>query len=108
MSDAVLLVFSTCPDDGSAERLAEQLVQQGLAACVNIGPPVISVYRWKDNIERATERPIALKTTAAAYPALEQALRTRHPYEVPEIIAVPVNCGLPAYLEWVKECTKHA
>ena len=108
MSATVLLVFCACPDDGSAERLADLLVTHGLAACVNIGPPLTSVYRWQGSMERSQERLLTIKTTAAAYPALERALREQHPYDLPEIIAVPVTRGLPGYLEWVKECTKDA
>jgi periplasmic divalent cation tolerance protein len=108
MPDTVLLVLTTCPDDGSAERLAESLVTCGLAACVNVGAPVTSIYPWEGRIERAAERLLFVKTTTAAYAALERELREQHPYELPEIIALPVTHGLPGYLEWVQECTQNA
>jgi periplasmic divalent cation tolerance protein len=100
-----LLIFTNLPDPASAEALAAHLIDRRLAACVTILPAAQSVYRWQGNIERATEVPLLIKASAAAYPALEAAIRERHPYELPEIIAVPVACGLPAYLDWVvAEC----
>ena len=96
-----LLVLTNVPERAAAERLADMLVEQRLAACVSILAPCRSVYRWKGAVQRDEEHPILMKTTAERYPALEQALRAAHPYELPEIIAVPVERGLPAYLEWV-------
>jgi periplasmic divalent cation tolerance protein len=96
-----LLVLTNVPERAAAERLADLLVEQRLAACVNILAPCRSVYRWKDAVQHDEEHPMLMKTTAERYPALEQALRAAHPYELPEIIAVPVERGLPAYLEWV-------
>lgn len=105
MSDRVLLVLCTCPADGTAERLAEALVSHGCAACVNIGAPVRSVYRWLGELETDEEILLLIKTTESAYPSLQTTLEAMHPYEVPEIIAVPVTHGLSGYLEWVRECT---
>jgi periplasmic divalent cation tolerance protein len=102
----VLLVLCNTPDAECAARIAHALVEQGLAACVNILAPCHSVYRWQGKIEEATEIPLLIKTTALAYPALEEHLRELHPYEVPEIIAVPLAAGLPAYLAWVTEETR--
>ena len=96
-----LLVLTNLPDRASAERLADALIGQRLAACANILAPCRSVYRWKDAVQHDEEHPMLIKTTAERYPALEQALRAGHPYELPEIIAVPVERGLPAYLDWV-------
>ena len=96
-----LLVLTNVPGRAAAERLADLLVEQRLAACVNILAPCRSVYRWKGAVQRDEEHPMLMKTTAERYPALEQALRAAHPYELPEIIAVPVERGLPAYLEWI-------
>ena len=96
-----LLVFTNLPDRAAAERLADQLVGQQLAACVNILAPCRSVYRWKGAVQHDEEHPVLIKTTAERYAALESALRAGHPYELPEIIAVPVGKGLPAYLDWV-------
>lgn len=101
-----LLVLSNLPDAPSAQALARMLVEQRLAACVNILPAVQSVYRWQGAIEEATETTVLIKTTPARYAELEAAIRGTHPYEVPEIIALPVAAGLPAYLDWVVSETK--
>jgi periplasmic divalent cation tolerance protein len=101
MSD-ILLVFTSLPDAASAQKLACQLIAAHAAACVNQLPPCTSSYRWKDNIESVTEVPLLIKTTRAAYPRLEGLIREAHPYELPEIIAVPADAGLPAYLNWVR------
>lgn len=96
-----LLVFTTLPDAAHAHTLASALVEARLAACVNILAPCRSVYRWQGQIEDAMEVPLLIKTTAERYPALEAAIRQQHPYELPEIIAVPIERGLPDYLEWI-------
>ncbi|NJD26533.1 MAG: divalent-cation tolerance protein CutA [Betaproteobacteria bacterium] len=96
-----LLVLTNCPDQATADTIAQALVRSRLAACVNILAPARSLYRWQGAVESATEIPLLIKSTAAAYPALEARLRELHPYEVPEIVAVPVERGLPAYLNWV-------
>jgi periplasmic divalent cation tolerance protein len=96
-----LLVVSNLPDRASAEKLARALIEARLAACVNVLSPCRSVYRWKGKVEDAEEFPVLIKTTRARYPALEAAIRENHPYELPEIIAVHLAGGLPAYLEWV-------
>ena len=98
---STLLVLTNLPDRAAAERLADALVEQRLAACVNILAPCRSVYRWKDAIQRDEEHPMLIKSTTEVYPALESAIRAGHPYELPEIIAVSIERGLPAYLEWV-------
>jgi periplasmic divalent cation tolerance protein len=96
-----LLVLTNLPDRAAAERLADALIGGRLAACVNILAPCRSVYRWKDAIQHDEEHPVLIKSTEARYAKLEQAIRTHHPYELPEIIAVPIERGLPAYLEWL-------
>ena len=101
-----LLVLTNVPERAIAERLAGMLVEQRLAACVNILAPCRSVYRWKGAVQHDEEHPILIKTTAERYAALEQALRAAHPYELPEILAIPVERGLPAYLEWVAAETR--
>ena len=106
MQSTKLLVITNLPDRAAAERLAEMLIAEQLAACVNILAPCRSVYRWKGAVQRDEEHPMLIKTTAARYAALEQALRSGHPYELPEIIAVPIERGLPAYLDWVAAETK--
>jgi periplasmic divalent cation tolerance protein len=103
---ATLLVLTNLPDRAAAERLAEALIQKRVAACVNILAPCRSVYRWKDAVQHDEEHPLLIKTTAERYPELERALQAGHPYELPEIIAVPVERGLPAYLDWVAAETK--
>jgi periplasmic divalent cation tolerance protein len=101
MQSTKLLVLTNLPDRTVAEKLADLLITQKLAACVNILAPCRSVYRWKDAVQHDEEHPMLIKTTAERYAALERALRTAHPYELPEIIAVPIERGLPAYLDWV-------
>ncbi len=97
----ILLVFTNLPDEASAAKLAQQLIEARVAACVSQLAPSISTYRWQNSIETAAEVPLLIKTSRAAYPHLEKLLRKAHPYELPEIIAVPVTTGLPAYLDWV-------
>ena len=96
-----LLILTNLPDQASAQAMAQSLVADRLAACVNILAPCRSVYRWQGRIEDAPEIPLLIKTTAARYAALEAAIRAGHPYELPEIIAVPIAHGLPEYLNWV-------
>jgi len=96
-----LLVFTNLPDAASAHSLAQTLVAQRVAACVNILAPCRSVYRWRGAVEDAAEVPVLVKTTATRYAALEAAIRAAHPYELPEIVAVPIARGLPEYLAWV-------
>ena len=96
-----LLVLTNLPDQASAQALATTLVTERLAACVNLLAPCRSIYRWQGTIESAEEVPLLIKTTSERYAALEAAIRARHPYELPEIIAVPVVQGLPEYLTWV-------
>ena len=103
---STLLVLTNLPDRAAAERMADLLVEKRLAACVNILAPCRSVYRWKDAVQHDEEHPLLIKTTAARYPALERAMREGHPYELPEIIAVPIERGLPAYLAWVEAETR--
>jgi periplasmic divalent cation tolerance protein len=96
-----LLVLTNLPDRLAAEKLANALIEKRLAACVNILAPCRSVYRWKDAVQHDEEHPLLVKTTAERYAALEQAIRAMHPYELPEIVAVPIERGLPDFLKWV-------
>ncbi len=100
-----LLVLTTYPDHDQALEAAGALVQARLAACVNVQPQMTSVYEWQGAIQRATEQLLLIKTTAQRYPALEAALRARHPYELPEIIAVPITQGWHEYLAWIEAQT---
>jgi len=102
---SALLVLTNLPDRQAAERLAERLVAERVAACINILAPCRSVYRWQGAVQHEEEHPLLIKTTAARYDALEQAIRAAHPYELPEIVAVPIERGLPAYLQWLAEET---
>lgn len=106
IQDAPLLVFTSLPDHGSAMKLAQALVEQRLAACVNVLSGCTSVYRWQGAIEQAEEVPVLIKTRAARYAQVEAAIRKLHPYELPEVIAVPVTQGFPEYLLWVTEETE--
>lgn len=100
-----LLVLASLPDQALAERLSNTLVEQGLAACVNILSPVQSVYRWQGKVQRDTEIPLLIKTTQGRYQELQQTIVHAHPYDVPEIIALPITAGLPAYLAWMQDET---
>jgi len=100
--EPTLLVFTNVPDRTAALALARALVDRHLAACVNVMSECESVYRWQGGVESAAEVPVLIKTRADRYPELEAAVRELHPYELPEIIAVPITCGLAAYLDWVR------
>jgi periplasmic divalent cation tolerance protein len=101
-----LLVLTNLPDEAAAGRLAERLVGENLAACVSVLAPCHSIYRWQGRIEQASEVPVLIKTSEARYAELEAAIRACHPYELPEIVAVRVERGLPEYLAWVTEQTR--
>ena len=96
-----LLVLTTFPQREAAESLARELLAARLAACIQIGATVHSLYHWRGEIETSAEIPVAIKTRSALYPRLEAAIRARHPYELPEIVAVPITHGLPAYIDWI-------
>lgn len=102
----VLLVLTTLPDQDSAAKLARHLVESRLAACVNILAPCRSVYQWQGGLQEDEEFPLIIKTTGERYSDLETLLRRQHPYELPEIVALPVEGGLPAYLDWVTDQTR--
>ena len=106
--EEALLVLTNLPDADTAARVARLLVEQRLAACVNLLAPCTSVYRWHGAVETATEVPLLIKTTRARYAELQAALAEAHPYELPEIIAIPLHKGLPAYLAWVGAETLNA
>jgi periplasmic divalent cation tolerance protein len=101
----VIAVLTNLPDSDAAFNLARELVRLRLAACANVLSPATSFYRWEGREEQATEYPVLIKSTRDRYPALEAAIRERHPYSLPEIIAWPVEQGLEAYLRWVEEET---
>ncbi len=101
-----IIVLCTVPDEDTAERIAGTLVSEKLAACVNIVPGITSVYHWKGAVERGRELLLIIKSGQGAYPALESRVRTLHPYELPEVIAVPIGNGLPEYLDWITNSLK--
>lgn len=105
MSDRILLALCTCPDHTCAEAIANRLVEDGLAACVNILPAISSVYRWQGSLETSQESMLLIKTRSERYPEIERSIRKLHPYELPEVIAVSVAQGLPDYLRWIEQCT---
>jgi periplasmic divalent cation tolerance protein len=101
MKNKTIVVLSTCPDPETARGLAAELVDNGLAACVNIVPGLTSVYRWEGRTEESPECLMLIKTTREGMARLQERIVELHPYELPEIVAVPVVDGLPAYLDWV-------
>jgi len=103
-----LLVLANCPDNACAEKIALTLLEGKLAACVNILAPCRSLYRWQGHIEDAAEIPLLIKTRAGCYPELEDTIKACHPYTVPEIIALPIRNGMPAYLHWLSTETGSA
>lgn len=105
MPTPLLLTLCTVPDRETGLHLAEHLVDQGLAACVSVSSPITSVFRWEGKRDSAEEILLLIKTTQQQYAALEAAILELHPYELPEIIAVPVEQGLRGYLDWVERCT---
>ena len=102
----VHLVFCSCPDSDTAQRLAAALVEERLAACVSVLPAMRSVYRWQGAVEQAQEMLLLAKTAADRVPALIERLQALHPYELPEIVAVQAAASLPGYLDWVADSTR--
>lgn len=102
--DAVV-VLCAVPADFDADRLATDLIQKSLAACVQLSPGITSIYRWQGAIERAAEKLIVIKTRASLFSRVESTIRSVHPYDVPEIIALPVSDGHAPYLAWIAEAT---
>jgi periplasmic divalent cation tolerance protein len=104
---AVRVVFVTVPDNEVAKKIARTLVEERLAACVNILPPITSVYRWEGKIEEGPEILLMIKTVNERLATLFSRIKELHPYKVPEAIALPVDAGLPAYVQWVVAETEH-
>ena len=100
---AVIAVLTNLPDSESAFNLARELVRLRLAACVNVLAPATSFYRWEGREEQAAEIPVLIKSTQARYAELEKAIRSSHPYSLPEIVVWPLEAGLPEYLRWVEQ-----
>lgn len=104
MTQAILIITNV-PDSAVAEKISRQLVENRLAACVNVLPPVHSVYRWHDAVEEATEIMLLIKTVQNLYSKVEKKIVELHPYDVPEVIALPINNGLPSYIGWIAAAT---
>ncbi len=103
---SAVLVITNLPGRAEAVKLAEALIEARVAACVNVLAPCQSIYHWQEKIESAEETPVLIKTVAARYQEVETLIRANHPYELPEIIQVPISGGLPAYLDWVENETR--
>ena len=101
--DTQQLILNTCPDSETAESIATLLVNRALAACVNILPGMRSIYHWQGECHNDAEVLLLIKASASAYPAIETAIRENHPYQLPEIIAIAIDAGLPDYLAWIQQ-----
>ncbi|MGE0132238.1 MAG: divalent-cation tolerance protein CutA [Blastocatellales bacterium] len=101
-----LVVLTTVEKQEDGERLAKMLVEGELAACVQVLPPMISIYRWQGNVEQASEVLLLIKTTRAVYSELEAAIKQNHPYQTPEIVALPIETGSGEYLNWLTGSVK--
>lgn len=104
MATDIQLILTTCPDYECASVIAEQLIDAQLSACVNILPGITSIYQWKNEIQSEQEHLLIAKTSANLYQQVEQCILAQHPYELPEIIAIPLENGLADYLNWVHSC----
>ena len=105
MADPAILVITNVPDHALADSLARELLDRRLAACVNIGAPVESIYHWRGQIETGEEIPVVIKTRSVLYSDVEAAVRKIHPYDTPEIIAIPIVDGDARYLAWLTDET---
>jgi len=102
---SAILVLCTCPDQDSAEKISQQLITTHAAACVNMVPGIRSCYRWQGKVETSSEVLLLIKAGADRYELLQETILKLHPYELPEIIAVPIDQGHRAYLDWITENT---
>lgn len=101
-----LIVLNTCPGSITAKQIAQDLVANNLAACVNVIPEVHSYFKWGNTIKNEEEYLLVIKTTVEAYPRVEKKILSLHPYELPEIIAVPIDAGFEDYLNWINQATR--
>jgi len=104
MPNRYQIILCTCPDKDTAEKIARLLITEKLAACINILPGITSIYLWHEQIESAQEQLLLIKANKTGYQAIETMIKKHHPYELPEIIAVPIENGLPEYLQWIDTC----
>ena len=100
------LVLTTYPDEAAAKQFAQQLVEQKLGACVNVMPEMTSIYEWDGKLEQGRECQLIIKTQHSKLQALSDYILENHPYELPEILEIPISSGLPAYLNWISESLK--
>jgi len=98
-----IVVFITCAKKAEAEKISEELVRNGLAACVNVVPEISSIFSWKGKLEKSGELLLMAKTRLSSFEELEKRVKAMHSYEVPEIIALPIACGNDAYMNWLDE-----
>ncbi len=98
------LIYCTCPDIDTAEKIARQLIETKLAACVNILPGLLSIYEWQGQVESAREHLLLIKSPKACYAQIETAIKALHPYQLPEIVAVAIDSGSAEYLQWIDSC----
>ena len=105
--NTLLIALTTCPGSIPAKKIARELVSKKLAACVNIIPDIESYYTWENQVNENKEYLLLIKTTREIYPKLEQHIKAIHPYELPEIIAVPIHTGLDKYCDWIRENTSN-
>jgi len=106
MPSALQIVLCTVPDQETGEQIASALVSEQLAACVNIIPGITSIYRWKGAVERGREALLLIKTGEDSWRPLQERIHELHPYELPEIIAVPIQTGQTDYIQWITSCLK--
>jgi periplasmic divalent cation tolerance protein len=104
MPQTATIILCTCLDITSAEEIAHILIANNLAACINIVPGIISICKWKEQIETAQEHLLLIKSNTSQYPMLETTIKEHHPYEIPEIVAIKIEKGLPDYLNWIDSC----
>lgn len=105
MPENHVVMLCTVPDRESGERIAQALVEERLAACVNLVPGLTSIYRWQGKVEKEPECLLVIKSTAARSQALMERIKTLHPYDMPEMIVLPITDGSPEYLKWITENT---
>ena len=103
---SAIMIYCTCPDIETADRISRQLIRQHMAACVNQVTGVTSIYEWEGKIQQSNEVMIIIKSTEKRFDSIKKLVSEEHPYELPELIAVPITQGLPDYLEWINQCTK--
>jgi len=103
MTDQAILIYCTCPDINSGQQIAQALVEENLVACVNLLPQMLSIYRWQGKLQQDSECLLLMKTIQSQFTAIQNRVRQLHSYELPELISVPINDGLPEYIDWIAQ-----